>query len=296
MSRLSTFVSPSVALLLTFVALWSQSSSGSETVVIHSGAATLRATLWRPTGRGPFPAVLLNHGSGRTAEDLQRLGSYEQNAAKLGPVFARNGYVLLYLYRRGVGSSKGREIDAAELMSSAAAAQGEQARNALQLELLDGREMVDARSALVYLRDRPEVDAANVALIGHSFGGSLSLLMAERDPAIRAVVVFSAAGYSFDRSSDLRARLLTAADHIEAPIFCIHAANDYSLSSGKVLDARREHAGKPHRLKIYPSAGSTVESGHDFLYGGISIWEPDVFAFLDGLLKTRPNGRAAHLQ
>jgi DNA-binding transcriptional ArsR family regulator len=70
-------------------------------------------------------------------------------------------------------------------------------------------------------------------------------------------------------------------DHIAAPVFFIHAENDYSLSSGKVLDARREHIGKPHRLKIYPPIGHTVDDGHDFLHLGVNIWEPDVFAFLD---------------
>ena len=107
------------------------------------------------------------------------------------------------------------------------------------------------------------------------------MLLAEREPNLRAVVVFSGAGYSFDRSPALRARLLTAIDRIAAPVFFIHAANDYSLSSGKVLDARREQVGKPHRLKIYPPIGQTVDDGHDFLYLGVKIWEPDVFAFLD---------------
>jgi carboxymethylenebutenolidase len=104
--------------------------------------------------------------------------------------------------------------------------------------------------------------------------------MAEREPNLRAVVVFSAAGYSFDRSPELRARLLAAVDHIAAPIFFIHAENDYSLSSGKVLNARRELFDKPHRLKIYPPIGDTVDEGHDFLHLGVNIWEPDVFAFL----------------
>ncbi len=85
------------------------------------------------------------------------------------------------------------------------------------------------------------------------------MLLAEREPNLRAVVVFSGAGYSFDRSPALRARLLTAIDRIAAPVFFIHAANDYSLSSGKVLDARREQVGKPHRLKIYPPTSSRRE-------------------------------------
>jgi len=270
-----------LVLTLTLAKAQGQTPGGPETIVIHNGSATLHAVLWRPQGRGPFPAILLNHGSGRTREDLERLGPYEQNAEKLGPVFARHGYVFLYLFRRGVGLSNDQGANAVDLMNSESAAHGLEARNALQLQLLDNREMGDALSALKFLRALPYVDAKDVALVGHSFGGSLTVLMAEREPNLRAVVVFSGAGYSFDRSPELRARLLAAVDHISAPVFFIHAENDYSLSSGKVLDARREQIGKPHRLKIYPPIGHTVDDGHDFLHLGVNIWEPDVFAFLD---------------
>jgi len=270
-----------LVLTLTLAKAQGQTPGGPETIVIHNGSATLHAVLWRPQGRGPFPAILLNHGSGRTREDLERLGPYEQNAEKLGPVFARHGYVFLYLFRRGVGLSNDQGANAVDLMNSESAAHGLEARNALQLQLLDNREMGDALSALKFLRALPYVDAKDVALVGHSFGGSLTVLMAEREPNLQAVVVFSGAGYSFDRSPELRARLLAAVDHISAPVFFIHAENDYSLSSGKVLDARREQIGKPHRLKIYPPIGHTVDDGHDFLHLGVNIWEPDVFAFLD---------------
>jgi dienelactone hydrolase len=269
------------ALTLSCATAWGQTTGRPESVVIRSGSTTLHAVLWRPKGRGPFPAILLNHGSGRTREDLRRLGPYEHNAETLGPVFARHGYVFLYLYRRGVGLSSDQGDNAVDLMDRESAAHGQDARNVLQLQLLEGRELADARAALAFLRARPFVDAGDVALIGHSFGGSLTLLMAEREPKLRAVVVFSATGYSFDRSSELRARLLAAVDHIEAPVFFVHAENDYSLSSGKVLDARRILIGKPHRLKIYPPIGDTVDEGHDFLHLGVNIWESDVFAFLD---------------
>jgi len=274
------YVSVLVPLVLTLTLAKAQGQTP-ETVVIDNGSATLHAVLWRPQGRGPFPAILLNHGSGRTREDLERLGPYEQNAEKLGPVFARHGYVFLYLFRRGVGLSSDQGANAVDLMNSESDAHGLEARNALQLQLLDNREMGDALSALKFLRALPYVDAKDVALIGHSFGGSLAVLMAEREPNLRAVVVFSGAGYSFDRSPELRARLLAAVDHIAAPVFFIHAENDYSLSSGKVLDARRQQIGKPHRLKIYPPIGHAVDDGHDFLHLGVNTWEPDVFAFLD---------------
>lgn len=285
MTRPYALVLAPLVLALTLAPAWGQTSRGPESVVIHSGSSTLHAMLWRPPGRGPFPAILLNHGSGRTSQELQRLGPYERNAETLGPVFARHGYVLLYLYRRGVGPSTDQGANAVDLMNREFTAHGQDARNALQLELLEGRELADARAALAFLRARPYVDAGDVGLVGHSFGGSLTVLMAKLEPQLRAVLVFSAAGLSFDRSSKLRARLLTAVEQVAAPIFLIHAENDYSVSSGKALDTRRELNGKPHRLKIYPSIGSTADEGHDFLHLGVSIWEPDVFAFLDELMR-----------
>ncbi len=281
MAKLYAFVLASLVLTLTPVTSMGQTSDGPETVVVHNGPVALHAMVWRPQGSGPFPAILLNHGSGRSREQLERLGPYERNAETLGPVFSRHGYVFFYLFRHGVGTSSDQGANAFDLMNKESAEHGQEARNTLQLRLLENRDMDDALSGLKFLRSLPYVDARNIALVGHSFGGSLTVLLAEREPNLRAVVVFSGAGYSFDRSPALRARLLTAIDRIAAPVFFIHAENDYSLSSGKVLDARREQIGKPHRLKIYPPIGQTVDDGHDFLHLGVNIWEPDVFAFLD---------------
>ncbi len=252
-----------------------------ETAVVRSGNVSLHALLWRPAGPGPFPAILLNHGSGRTREELERLGPYERQAEAIGPVFARHGYVLLYLLRRGVGLSADQGVSSVDLMNREAGRHGAHARNVLQLQLLENREASDVHAALEFLRARPEVDRRDTALIGDSFGSSLTLLVSERDPSVRAVVLFATAGYSWDRSPELRARLLTAVDHLRAPVLFIHAANDYTTTPGEVLDARLRELGKPHRLRIYPPVGRTPEEGHGFLYSGVSAWENDVFAFLD---------------
>ena len=262
-----------------------KSPGGPETVAVHNGSVTLHALIWRPQGRGPFPAILLNHGSGRTPDELKRLGPYEQQAYTLGPMFARHGYVFMFLFRRGVGLSADQGKNAVDLMNIESAAHGQEARNTLQLQLLENRDMSDALSGLAYLRALPEVDTHDVAVIGHSFGGSLTLLMAEREPDLRAVVIFSAAGYSWDRSPELRARLLTAVEHIGMPVFFIHAANDYTVASGKALDAKLQQLGKPHLLKIYPPIGQTPDDGHAFPFLGVKIWEPDVFAFLDRYMR-----------
>jgi dienelactone hydrolase len=259
--------------------------SGPTRIAVKSGNVTLEAWIWRPQGDGRFPAVLLNHGSGRSHEELERLGPYEQMAEIIGPVFARHGYVLLYLFRRGVGPSTQAGKNAIDLMNEEAAAHGQNERNALQLKLLQGREMSDALAALARLRKLSYVDPHRVAVIGHSFGGSLTVLMTERQPSLRAAVIFSGAGYSWDRSAELRARLLRAADRTSVPLFFIHAANDYSTNSGKALDAELARLGKPHRLEIYPPVGQTPDDGHDFPNNSVAAWEPDVFAFLDPYMR-----------
>src|SRR6185503_1166443 len=38
---------------------------------------------------------------------------------------------------------------------------------------------------------------------------------------------------------------------------------------------------KPHRLKIYPSFGRSVEEGHSLVYLSVGTWESEGFAFLD---------------
>ena len=99
-----------------------QASDKPENVTVHSGPATLHALFWRPRGAGPFRAILFNHGSGRTPEDLKRLGPFETQAYVLGPVFARHGYAFLYLFRRGVGLSTDQGTNAVDLMNAERAA------------------------------------------------------------------------------------------------------------------------------------------------------------------------------
>src|SRR5262245_37561707 len=261
--------------------------AGPRAVVIRSDTVQLRGLFWRPRGRGPFPAILFNHGSGRTREELERLGPYERQAETLGPVFARHGYAFLYLFRRGVGLSADQGDSSVDLMNAEFAAHGQDARNAIQLQLLENREISDSLAGLAFLRGRPEVDARRIAVVGDSFGGSLTVLEAERDSAVRAAVVFSCAGYSWYKSPQLRARLLAAVDRAAPPIFFIHAENDYSLAPGKALDAELRRLRKSHRLKIYPPVGESAEDGHAFLYLRVSSWEPDVFAFLDEHVRRR---------
>jgi hypothetical protein len=46
-----------------------------------------------------------------------------------------------------------------------------------------------------------------------------------------------------------------------------------------------ERLGKPHRVKIYPAAGTSADDGHRFVYLGVATWEADVFEFLDEYMR-----------
>jgi hypothetical protein len=108
---------------------------------------------------------------------------------------------------------------------------------------------------------------------------------------VRAAVVFGAAAASWDHSPKLRARLLDAVDRTRAAVLLIHAANDYSTTPGKALDAEMRRAAKVHELKIYPAFGATTRQGHNFLFHDIATWESDVFDFLAAHLRSSNEAR-----
>jgi len=252
-----------------------------QTVEIPKGDLRLKAFLWKPKGAGPFPAVLFNHGSG--GADAQHTAglTMTQAAERLGPLFVKHGYAFLYLLRRGHGLSADQGPFMQDLLQREEAAHGKEARQHLQFILLTTDHLDDVTAALSFLKSVPGIDSHGIAVAGHSFGGQLTLLAAERDSTIRAAVTFAAAAVSWERSSELRQRLLTAVRKTSAPIMLIHAENDFSTAAGRGLAAELERLHKPHLLKIYPPVGQTANDGHNFVYTAVPQWEDDVFRFLD---------------
>jgi carboxymethylenebutenolidase len=251
----------------------SQITSKPSTIVISSGSLKLQARLWRPAGRGPFPAVLYSSGSGQPPSH------------NLGSVFAKHGYIFLELYRRGQGLSANEGDEAGSLMRRERDTKGDEAANRLQMQLLEGIELQQQRDALAGLRSLRGVDPRRVAIAGFSFGGSLAMVHAEEDPTIRAVINFGGGAGSWNRSPQLRERLISAARKITVPVFFVYAANDYTTLPAEVLSAELARArpanAQVHRLKIYPALGETAQEGHHLIYLSIPTWERDVIDFLN---------------
>ncbi|HMF46373.1 MAG TPA: dienelactone hydrolase family protein [Candidatus Udaeobacter sp.] len=256
-----------------------------ETVVVPSGKLRLKAYLWKPTGPGPFPTVLFNHGSGGADAGHTAGLPMTEAAEKLAPLFLKHGYAFLYLFRRGQGLSADQGPFMQDSLRQEEAAKGKEARQHLQFTLATTDHLDDVLAGLSFLKTAPAIAAKRIAIVGHSFGGQVTLLAAERDNTLRAAVTFAAAAGSWQRSAELRQRLEAAVEKTTAPIMLIQAANDYSTAPSKDLadELRRLH--KSFGLKIYPPVGQTSDEGHNFLYLGIPQWEYDVSGFLDEHLK-----------
>jgi dienelactone hydrolase len=269
-----------LAFALTCSAAARQAHPAPESVVVTSGTLQLRALLFRPPGDGPFPAVLFNHGSYVSSSPME-----PETPAIVGQVFARHGYALLFLFRQGIGLSIGQGTADGDLMEHAFEKGGAEARNRIQLELLDGEELNEVTAALSALRARRDIDSRRVAVVGHSFGGQLSLVQVERDARLRAAVLFGPAAASWQRSPALRTRLVAAARRAQAPVMIVHAKNDYSLAPGEAIAAELAKHRRRHQLRIYPPVGTTERDGHNLIFLNVPGWERDVFAFLDPLMR-----------
>jgi pimeloyl-ACP methyl ester carboxylesterase len=108
----------------------------------------LAGTLTLPAGKGPFPAVVLVSGSGPQDRNETILG--HQPFLVIADYLTRRGFAVLRYDDRGVGQSKGTF------------------KNALTTDFT-----TDAQAALAYLRTRPDIRPRQVALVGHSEGGSI---------------------------------------------------------------------------------------------------------------------------
>jgi len=131
--------------------------------------ARLAGTFSVPQGKGPFPAVVLVHGSG----PLDRAANVAEH--KLFVVLAdhlnRQGIAVLRYDKRGVGKSTGVYKDASTFDFAA-----------------------DAEAAVRFLRSRADVDTRRIGIVGHSEGGLIAPLVAARDPGLAFVVMLAAPG------------------------------------------------------------------------------------------------------
>ena len=136
----------------------------SDRVRFSNGNVRLAGTLIRPSSGAKHPAIVLVHGSG--AENREYVLPFAR-------FLVRHGVAILAYDKRGVGESTGdwNTASYAELAG-------------------------DVAAAFDYLKTRPEVDAANIGVLGVSQAGWIMQMAAARIPDLRFLISISGAGVS----------------------------------------------------------------------------------------------------
>ena len=247
---------------------WGQTARP-ELVEFKSGDLDLKGFLWKPSGDGPFRAVLWNHGSRKTVGAID----------SVAPYFVRKGYVFFVPHRRGQGESPGAYIREETNKAESRGERGQLLVNSHDIQL------ADQLAGLEYLKSLTIVDRNRIAVMGNSFGGIQTMLAVERGPGYRVAVNCSGAAETWSSFSSLRSRLTEAAGNAKMPVFFFQAENDYDLRPNRVLSDEMRKAGKPVEAKVYPAFGTGPRDGHSFCVRGTKTWGPDVLKFIEAYLK-----------
>ncbi len=125
-----------------------------ELIEFRSDDLDLKGFIWKPSGAGPFPAILWNHGSERNPGAVDSVAAF----------FVTRGYVFFVPHRRGQGRSPGPYI--MDQLKTA----GSAAERSLMLVKLPEAQLGDQLAALTYLKRLPFVDQRRLTVMGFSFG------------------------------------------------------------------------------------------------------------------------------
>ncbi|OFW27839.1 MAG: hypothetical protein A3H97_23585 [Acidobacteria bacterium RIFCSPLOWO2_02_FULL_65_29] len=163
-----------------------------EQVRVPANGFNLAGTISRPPAAGsrPLPAVILVAGSGPQDRDETVVGIpiFGQLASSL----ADAGFLVLRYDKRGVGQSGGR-VESATMADYAE----------------------DLRAAVKFLSDRKDVNRRSLAVVGHSEGGSVAMLVAGREKKVTALVLVATVGVT---GADLNiAQVTHALDRAKRP-------------------------------------------------------------------------------
>jgi dienelactone hydrolase len=141
-----------------------------QQITVGSAPWQLPGTLTLPNGTGPFPAVVLVHGSGPHDQD-EAIGPNKPFKDLAWGLASRNIAVVRYSKRT---LQYGKEIKA----------QG--AGLTVHEETVE-----DARRAVALLAKRPEIDSRRIFVLGHSLGGMLAPRIAHGEAQVAGLVMLA---------------------------------------------------------------------------------------------------------
>jgi dienelactone hydrolase len=239
----------------------------------------MRTTLFRPTGPGPFPLVVVNHGTTQNAERRRVLKAPDFDS--MAQWFVRHGFAVAVPQRPGHGETGGEYRE-----DQGGCDEADFARAGLGAA-------ESTAAAIAYLQAQSFVRRTGVIVVGQSAGGWAALALASRARVgVRAVIDFAGGlgGRSWDRPDNNCApdRLIATAAEFgrttRIPTLWIYTENDSYFAprlSGAMAAAFRAAGGKAD-YQLLPAFG---DDGHFMAEraGSESAWGPAVERFLAAL-------------
>lgn len=234
---------------------------------------SLEATLFRPDGAGPFPLLVLSHGTPREARQRLERQRFEVQSW----IFVKMGFAVIIPMRRGYGRSEGSY---AEEEGDCERARYYEAGLASASDLL---------ATVRYMQAQPYIGGRQVVLAGHSSGGFGSLALASRGfPGLLGVINFSGGrGARADQICDPPALIDAFARFgrtCRVPTLWIYSENDTYFRAPLVqqlCQAFVSGGGQAQLVKVRPF----MAEGHFFFSDarGLDLWPETVKSFLKRL-------------
>ena len=169
-----------------------------EEVSYGNSEISLSGTLTLPIATGPFPAVILIHGSSRLDRDETMLG--HKPFLVLSDHFTRHGIAVLRFDKRGVGKSTGIYD------------------TATTEDFCD-----DVVKGVEYLQSRPEIIREQIGLVGHSEGGIIAPMLAAKSDDLGFIVLMAGPGVNAVENFCEQGILLHRADGVDEEMIAIDA-------------------------------------------------------------------------
>ena len=242
-------------------------------VQIGGHSLNLEARIFHPEGDGPFPLVVINHG---TPNNVAQARSMKLSFSRPALWFAQNGFLVLIAMRPGFGHSDGPYMEASEECIN---------RDYVR----DSRQTAAVESAIVASASRlTDVDRRRIIVVGHSAGGFGAFALADDPPPGVVAVISFAGGRGGDDNESIcggKARLIEATRALgkgnRLPQLWLYAQNDHFFPptlGRRLFDAYKEGSAEPMTFVELPSFG---KDGHNALDGANpSVWSQSVALFI----------------
>lgn len=185
----------------------------------------------RPSGNGPFPLLIFNHGSTGTGRD-KSLFRIPQAFDVIEDYFVQRGWMVVQPQRRGRGLSDGLYDEGFDSLRQAYTCQVVQSLAGAD------RALTDIAAAYEVLIKRPDVDSSRVVIGGQSRGGILAVAFAGMHPTKVKGVINFVGGWISDRCPtawEINGTLAKKGAAFPGPMLWTYADRDeyYSLSHTK---------------------------------------------------------------